>query len=435
MRILIADDDEVSRCKLEALLSKWGYEVISVEDGMSAWEALQQEDAPRLTILDWMMPGMDGSEICRQLRQSRKGAYVYVLLLTSKVGKEDIVAGMEAGADDYLSKPFDAQELKVRLRAGKRIVDLEEALRVQATHDALTGAWNHGAIIDMLQRELARAEREGTSTGAVLVDLDNFKRVNDTYGHLTGDAVLREAAQRMTRELRRSDVLGRYGGEEFLVVLPGCEAPDAQGLAERLRRCIACDPVATSMGKVSFTISLGVTTTGKGERMGVAAVLQRADEALYQAKREGRNRVVVVTGSEDLPHEVSRQSSRLTHNISSWNRRSPKSGGSRGSPDPAVSWTVVLPGVGDLGRPSGKVRDLATAWHEDLSHEVSCQRAALPTYHFPEPPVAEVQLYLDLEGNLWALHSCSVSAKSGNGIWNREGSRSRSPCRRCVPAA
>ncbi len=300
MRILIADDDEVSRCKLEALLSKWGYDVVSVEDGMLAWEALQQENAPRLAILDWMMPGLDGSEICRRLRQSSKGAYVYALLLTSRVGKEDIVAGMEAGADDYLSKPFDAQELKVRLRAGKRIVDLEEALRVQATHDALTGSWNHGAIIDMLQLELDRAQREGTSTGVVLVDLDHFKRVNDTYGHLTGDAVLQEAAERMTRVLRRSDVLGRYGGEEFLVVLPGCEAPDAQALAERLRQCIACGPAATPMGKISFTISLGVTTTGKSETMEVAAVLQRADEALYQAKREGRNRVVVVTGREDL---------------------------------------------------------------------------------------------------------------------------------------
>jgi two-component system, cell cycle response regulator len=300
MRILIADDDEVSRCKLEALLSKWGYEVISVADGTSAWEALQHENSPRLTILDWMMPGLDGSEICRQLRQSSKGAYVYVLLLTSRVGKEDIVAGLEAGADDYLGKPFDTQELKVRLRAGQRIIDLEEALRVQATHDALTGAWNHGAIIDMLQLELVRAEREGTSTGAVLVDLDHFKRVNDMYGHLTGDAVLQEAAQRMTRVLRRSDVLGRYGGEEFLVLLPRCAAADAQALAERLRRCIACDPVATSMGEVSLTISLGVTATGKGERIRVAAVLQRADEALYQAKREGRNRIVLITGSEGL---------------------------------------------------------------------------------------------------------------------------------------
>ena len=298
MKILIADDDEVSLCKLEALLSKWGYEVTAVEDGTSAWEALQRHDAPRLTILDWMMPGLDGSEVCQKLRQSTKGAYVYVLLLTSKTGREDIVAGLEAGADDYLSKPFDAQELKVRLRAGQRIVDLEEALRVQATHDSLTGAWNHGAIIDLIRRELVRAERDGSSTGVVLADLDHFKRVNDTYGHLTGDVVLQEAAQRMTRVLRRSDVLGRYGGEEFLILLPGCEAPDALRLAERLRQCIESNPVATSMGEVSFTISLGVTT-GKGENLEVAAVLQRADEALYQAKREGRNRVAIVTGSED----------------------------------------------------------------------------------------------------------------------------------------
>ncbi len=304
MRILIADDDAVSRLKLEALLSKWGYEVISVEDGTTAWETLQQHDTPRLTILDWMMPGMDGSEICRQLRQLKDRAYVYVLLLTSRIGKQDIVAGMEAGADDYLSKPFDAQELKVRLRAGQRIVELQEALRVQATHDALTGTLNHGAIIDMLQRELARAERQGTSVGAVMMDLDNFKRINDTYGHLTGDFVLKEAAQRMTRELRQSDVLGRYGGEEFLLLLPGCEAPDAQRLAERLRQCIAGEPLVTSAGKVSFTISLGVTSTGEGEKIGIAAVLQRADEALYQAKREGRDRVAVVSGRDDLAREL-----------------------------------------------------------------------------------------------------------------------------------
>ncbi len=304
MRILIADDDEVSRCKLEALIGKWGYEVIAAEDGTSAWEILEREDAPRLAILDWMMPGLDGSEICRRLRHSSKGAYVYVLLLTSKVGKQDIVAGMEAGADDYLSKPFDAQELKVRLRAGQRIIDLEEALRVQATHDTLTGAWNYGAIIDLMQNELVRAEREGTSTGIVLIDLDHFKRVNDTYGHLTGDVVLREAAQRMTRVLRRSDVLGRYGGEEFLVVLPRCEPADARALAERLRHCIASDPVATSLGEVSISISLGVTTTDAEKSLELATVLQRVDEALYQAKREGRNRVVLAADSAGRPAHV-----------------------------------------------------------------------------------------------------------------------------------
>ena len=165
---------------------------------MKAWEVLQHEDSPRLTILDWMMPGLDGSDICRQLRQSSQGAYVYVLLLTSRVSKEDIVAGMEAGADDYLGKPYDAQELKVRLRAGQRIIELEEALREQATHDSLTGVWNHGAIIDMFQPELARADVRGP-IAAILVDLDNFKHVNDTYGHLAGDAVLQAVAGRMTR--------------------------------------------------------------------------------------------------------------------------------------------------------------------------------------------------------------------------------------------
>ena len=223
MRILIADDDDVSRCKLEALLSKWGYEVISVEDGTTAWETLQQDDTPRLTILDWMMPGMDGSEICRQASPvEARGPTSTCCLLTSRIGKQDIVAGMEAGADDYLSKPFDAQELKVRLRAGQRIVELQEALRVQATHDALTGTLNHGAIIDMLQRELARAERQGTSVGAVLMDLDNFKRINDTYGHLTGDFVLREAAQADDRASSDSPMCwAATAGKSFSSCCPG----------------------------------------------------------------------------------------------------------------------------------------------------------------------------------------------------------------------
>ena len=307
MRILIADDDEVSLCKLESLLCKWGYEVISMPDGSSAWEVLQHDNAPRLTILDWMMPGLDGSEICRRLRQSSNGAYVYILLLTARVGKKDIVEGMEAGADDYLSKPFDAQELKVRLRAGQRIVDLEEALREQATHDALTGVWNHGAIIGLMQRELIRAEREGTSTGVILVDLDYFKRVNDTYGHLTGDAVLQEVADRMSRVLRGSDALGRYGGEEFLILLPRCEPTDRAGTRRaptsmhRLRR--RDDP----SGEVSLTISLGVTTADEGDRMGVAPVLHRVDEALYRAKREGRNRVVLATQNGGLGTQVLRR--------------------------------------------------------------------------------------------------------------------------------
>lgn len=291
MKILIAEDEDVSRLKLESLLTAWGYEVVAVEDGTEAWKILDHEDAPRLAILDWIMPGIDGPEICRRVRQSQHTPYTYLIILTAKTHREDIILGMDAGADDYVNKPFDAQELKVRVRAGQRIVELEEALRVQATHDSLTGAWNHGAIIEMLERELARAKREGSTLGVVLADLDHFKQVNDHHGHLAGDEVLRAAAQRMTRALRRYDFLGRYGGEEFLILLPRCGLADALGLAERLRRSVAADPVVSAAGEIRFTMSLGVTASDQEDPSAAEALLHRADEALYQAKRQGRNRV------------------------------------------------------------------------------------------------------------------------------------------------
>jgi diguanylate cyclase (GGDEF)-like protein len=293
VKILIADHVDVSRLKLESLLTGWGYEVVAVEDGTEAWNLLQREDAPRLAILDWTMPGIDGPEICRLVRKAQHTPYTYLIILTAKSHREDIILGMDAGADDYVNKPFDAQELKVRLRAGQRIVELEEALRVQATHDALTGAWNRGAIMEMLARELARSKREGSSLGVVLADLDEFKQVNDRHGHLAGDEVLRAAAQRMSRVIRSYDFLGRYGGEEFLVLLPRCKLADAVGLAERLRRCVAALPVATTAGEVCCTVSLGVTASAGEEQAGAEAILHRADQALYQAKRLGRNRVAV----------------------------------------------------------------------------------------------------------------------------------------------
>ena len=294
MKVLIAEDEDVSRLKLESLLTAWSYEVVAVADGTKAWNVLQREDAPRLAILDWIMPGIDGPEICRMVRKTQHTSYTYLIILTAKTRREDVIVGMEAGADDYVNKPFDAQELKVRLRAGQRIVELEEALRVQATHDSLTGAWNHGAIIEMLARELARARREGTALGVVLADLDHFKLVNDRYGHLAGDEVLRTVAQRMTHSIRMHDFLGRYGGEEFLLLFPRCKLGDAVGLAERLRRGVAAEPVATTAGKIGCTISLGVTASDPVELATGEALLHRADLALYQAKRLGRNQVAVL---------------------------------------------------------------------------------------------------------------------------------------------
>lgn len=166
MRILIADDDPTSVLLLQNTLSDWGYEVVTVRDGTEAWNALRRPDAPRLVILDWMMPGLNGIEVCHKVRQDRSQPYIYLLMLTARTDKQSIIEGMAAGADDYVAKPFDEQELHVRVRSGQRIIDLEEKLRVQATQDALTRIWNRNTILQILARELARAVREGTSLGA-----------------------------------------------------------------------------------------------------------------------------------------------------------------------------------------------------------------------------------------------------------------------------
>jgi diguanylate cyclase (GGDEF)-like protein len=305
VKVLIAEDDMVSRRLLEAMLTKWGYEVTVTCDGMEAWEVLQGVDSPPLAILDWMMPGLDGVEVCRKVRQRGQEPYIYLLLLTTKGRKENIIEGLDAGADDYLTKPFDPHELQVRLRTGMRIVKLQaeiiearEALRVQATHDALTGVWNRRAILEMLGTELVRSSRDGLPVAVAMADLDHFKRINDTYGHVAGDAVLREAVNRMRTLLRPYDAIGRYGGEEFLVVLPGCTAQDAFGLAERLRVGISQEPMVIPGGTIEVTVSSGVATTDTLPPMDAMALIQAADTALYRAKAEGRNRVELATDTD-----------------------------------------------------------------------------------------------------------------------------------------
>jgi diguanylate cyclase (GGDEF)-like protein len=298
VKILVADDSIVSRHLLDATLRRWGYEVVVACDGSEAWQILQQKDAPSLAILDWMMPGFTGLEVCRMARQQTREPYTYILLLTSKTLKEDLIEGMEAGADDYITKPFDQHELKVRLRAGTRLVELQaellsarEALREQATKDWLTKVWNRSSILDLLTRELARSERESRPVGLVLVDLDHFKSVNDSYGHFAGDAVLREAAIRMQAAIRQYDSVGRYGGEEFLILLPGCDEQATCSLAERVRAQIEKDGVAAGDATLNLTASFGATSVMA--RQGIAAedLIRKADEAMYLAKRLGRNRV------------------------------------------------------------------------------------------------------------------------------------------------
>ena len=299
MRVLIADDSMISRRLLEAALKKWDYEVIVASDGAEAWELLRGDDAPRMAILDWMMPGLSGPEVCRRVRALAQDQYTYILLVTSRSHKEDLIEGMEAGADDYLTKPFDQNELKVRLGPGRRIVELQHALieaqqllREQATVDPLTRVWNRRTILEILEREIARAGRSGGAVGVVLIDLDGFKAVNDQHGHLTGDAVLREAATRMKNSSRSYDSIGRYGGEEFLILLPGCDQATAAMQAERARQDLANHVIEVDGKSFYVTASFGVTSMQAGEHEGVEALLRTADNALYRAKQNGRNCVV-----------------------------------------------------------------------------------------------------------------------------------------------
>ncbi len=291
MKILIADDDPVSLLYLQDALQDRGYEVITASDGKSACDILQRPDAPMLAILDWMMPGMDGIDVCRVIRDTVKDRYIYMIMLTSRRETQFLVAAMNAGADDFISKPFNIEEMQVRVRAGRRICDLEQELRIKATRDALTGVYNRGAILEILQKEIARHERDKSWVSIIFADLDHFKRINDEYGHLAGDAVLLEVARLMSANLRPYDALGRYGGEEFMIVLPACDANGAVVIAERIRAGVGDLPIAIDFRMIASSLSIGVAAIDGEKMIPLSGLIHLADNALYQAKSKGRNRV------------------------------------------------------------------------------------------------------------------------------------------------
>jgi two-component system cell cycle response regulator len=298
-RVLVAEDDAMFRRILQSWLENWGYRVTLAADGAKAWTILQQDRPPQLLIVDWMMPVMNGLELCRKVRERNQIPYQYILLATAKDAKQDLVTGLESGADDYLTKPFDRSELKARLRACNRILTLQddqirahEQLRFQATHDSLTGVWNRGEILETLRRELERAARFKSATGLLMLDIDHFKNINDTYGHLTGDAVLKEVVQRIIKAVRVYDSVGRFGGEEFVIVLPGCSREQIDQSAERVRAAVDNGPILTDGSKISVTVSIGAAVTALGSTSD-AELLAAADGALYRAKEIGRNRTVL----------------------------------------------------------------------------------------------------------------------------------------------
>jgi diguanylate cyclase (GGDEF)-like protein len=298
MKILVADDDRISLRLLEAALVASGHEVALAHDGDEAVRLLEGDSELRLAILDWNMPGRSGVEICARLRASKAAPYVYVILLTSRGETADRVAGLDAGADDFIVKPFHREELHARVRAGARLVavqaELEVAhalLREQAAHDALTGVLNRSAILSHLDRDLARSVRDGKAVAVVMADIDHFKSVNDRFGHPAGDAVLKETARRMNVVVRASDAMGRYGGEEFIIVASPIDIPHATLLAERIRLNVAVEPVRLEAVQLQVTCSFGVAVSPADGRATGAELIAAADDALYRAKRAGRNRV------------------------------------------------------------------------------------------------------------------------------------------------
>jgi len=298
MYILVAEDDYTSRTVLSAVLRKSGHEVIETVDGADAWDRLQEADAPRLVILDWMMPVMDGLEVVRRIRARQTERPPYVIMLTAKGEKADIIAGLNAGADDYLAKPFDPGELHARVEVGRRMIEMRdalieslEALAHQATHDPLTGLLNRRAILDCLDGELARIRRHGGRLFVGMCDIDHFKGVNDTYGHQTGDEVLCQLSRILGENLRKYDSVGRMGGEEFLVITPVNSDIRHAYMFERLCRQVARSEITTRSGALSVTISIGVTVATADRT--VDDILEAADKELYRAKNAGRNRVVL----------------------------------------------------------------------------------------------------------------------------------------------
>ena len=293
MRILIADDDRSLRTLLLRLLPSWGYDPVAAETGDEAWEILQGENAPQFAILDWMMPGLDGIGLCRLVRARRRSDYTYLILLTSKTSPGDMIEALEAGADDFVAKPFHPFELRARLRPGRRILELERELALRANYDSLTGLPNRCLLEDRFTQAAERAKRNGEMVALLYIDMDDFKRINDRYGHLQGDFFLKEFATRLRASVRQSDTLARIGGDEFVLLAPGLRTADV--VAELLEKVLRAtrEPIALEGGAAQPLASVGVSLYPR-DGADLRSLQQHADAAMYQSKRLARECVEAI---------------------------------------------------------------------------------------------------------------------------------------------
>ncbi|MFO8082764.1 MAG: diguanylate cyclase [Desulfobacterales bacterium] len=303
--ILLAEDQEISRRLTEKYLCKAGLDVTSVENGLKAFELFKKQFFP-IVLSDWMMPEMDGLELCRAIRSTQSLGYVFIILLTARDSKEDIIAGLEAGADDYLAKPFNPEELNARIKTGMRILTLErslkkatEELKKLSVTDPLTGCYNKGYLNERLPKDIKYALRYRHPLSLILCDIDHFKNVNDTFGHQAGDVVLKRFTDCIKQSCRfKLDWLARYGGEEFILILPETDVEGAGTLGERLRNNISRLKIIFDNQEISITASFGITGFDHQKtikKISSEALISKADQLLYQAKQEGRNRTKVAS--------------------------------------------------------------------------------------------------------------------------------------------
>jgi two-component system, cell cycle response regulator len=301
-RILLVDDEPTQRLIMARLLKRAGYSVETAGNGREALAKIEAGDF-QLMITDWEMPEMDGIALCRELRSTPGKGYIYTILLTARDAIEHVVTGLQSGADDYLTKPVIEPELIARLNTGRRIVTLERHLRTAneenrrlSITDPLTAAFNRRYLMEQLPREIDRAMRYGRHLAAIMCDVDHFKRINDTQGHLVGDEVLKWFVVQLQGGVRACDWVARYGGEEFLIILPETNVTNAGIAAEHLRKQVAATPFPGIAGGLAVSASFGVGGWEGNLPSGATldALIARCDEGVYASKAGGRNRITVL---------------------------------------------------------------------------------------------------------------------------------------------
>lgn len=298
MKVLIAEDDPSANLLLKRLLFSWGFSIITAFDGTKAWEILQEEDVPQIAILDWMMPGMDGLEVCSRIREREKGReqYTYVIMLTGRSDKEDIVTGIDAGADDYIIKPFHKMELRARLQTGQRIIELQTACRtankkllIMSRLDPLTGALSRSAMLDDLDLAMYRSKRDKKSLSISLVDIDKLKEMNERHGRSAGDQILQDSVRKINACTRRTDCLGRFGGDELLVIMLGTDVDTGMTICHRIKKAIAEKKIV--INDQSFPVTVSQSLAVWDGKASIEEFIASAEHALLVTKTHGRNRV------------------------------------------------------------------------------------------------------------------------------------------------